>query len=139
MVKIPKINSIHFGGAVIVASLIIGGVIPSVVWLICGKLLWWLVILGVVILALFGVIFAIEMHQDNGKEPYYIKHLKESIPYDPEKQYAVIKSSICTGEQVAGFRNKTTREFTEVMLIKTPMDEETFRRIYGLEEIKKEY
>ena len=26
------------------------------------------------------------------------------IVFDPEKQYAVIRSSICTGEKVAGFK-----------------------------------
>ena len=40
------------------------------------------------------------------------------IPYDPETQRAVLRCSICNGEQVAGFRNKITGEFTEVMLIR---------------------
>ena len=36
---------------------------------------------------------------------YHEKQLKEKIPFDPEKQYAVVRSSICTGEKLAGFKN----------------------------------
>ncbi|MBO4635802.1 MAG: aspartate dehydrogenase [Clostridiales bacterium] len=61
------------------------------------------------------------------------------MPYDPTKQYAVIKSSICTGEKVAGFRNREDGHFTDVMLIKNPEDEYIFRKTYGLDEIKTEY
>lgn len=62
-----------------------------------------------------------------------------AIPYDPEKQYAVIRSSICTGEKVAGFKNKADGHFTEVMLLKTIEDEKKFREIYHLDSIKTEY
>ena len=50
-----------------------------------------------------------------------------NIEYDSDKQYAVIRSSICTGEKVAGFKNYSDGHFTEVMLIKSPKDEEIFR------------
>ncbi len=70
---------------------------------------------------------------------YYERHLKETIPFDSETQYAVIKSSICTGEKVAGFKNKKTGAFTEVMLIKNIADETTFKKIYGIETLKVEY
>ena len=139
MPRLPKINSIHFGSQVIAVALIIGGVIPFILWLICSKVIWWLVILGADILALFGAILAIEMHQDHGKVPYYEKHLKETIPFDPERQYAVIKASICTGEKVAGFKDKSTKAFTEVMLIRYAADEERFKEIYDIQDIKKEY
>ena len=68
------------------------------------------------------------------KEPPRVK-----IEYDPETQYAVIRSSICTGEKVAGFKSKTDGHFTEVMLIRNPEDEKTFKEIYGLESVKVEY
>ena len=87
----------------------------------------------------FLVIFAIEMHQDFGKVPYYERHLKDTIPFNPEKQYAVIRCSICTGEQVAGFKNIEDEHFTEVMLIKTEEDERRFKQIYDIETVKKEY
>ena len=61
------------------------------------------------------------------------------IPFDPDQQIAVIKCSICNGEQVAGFKNKDDGHFTEVMLIREAGDLETFREIYGITEIKKEY
>ena len=61
------------------------------------------------------------------------------IVFDPEKQYAVIRSSICTGEKVAGFKNYSDGHFTEVMLIKSPKDEEIFRETYHLESVKTEY
>ena len=60
-------------------------------------------------------------------------------PFDPETQYAVIRSSICTGEKVAGFKNKTDGHFTEVMLIRSPADEKEFKETYGIESIKVEY
>lgn len=71
--------------------------------------------------------------------PHFLKELKKNIPFDPETQYAVIRSSICTGEKVAGFKDKETGHFTEVMVIKNAQDESFFREIYGLDEIKTEY
>ena len=43
----------------------------------------------------------------------------------------VIRCSICTGEQVAGFRNGQTGRFEEVMLIRSPADLEEFKQRYG--------
>ena len=61
------------------------------------------------------------------------------IVFNPEKQYAVIRSSICTGEKVAGFKSKTGGGFTEVMLIRNNEDLYKFKKMYGLDEIKTEY
>ena len=63
----------------------------------------------------------------------------DAIPFDPQAQYAVIRGSICTGERVAGFKNKKTGAFTEVMLIKSPKDEEQFKKLYQLDSVKTEY
>ena len=79
------------------------------------------------------------MHQDFGKTLYYEKHLKDTIPFDSQKQYAVIRCSICTGEKVAGFINIDDGHFTEVMLIRTDEDEQRFIKIYNLETVKKVY
>lgn len=73
------------------------------------------------------------------EEKYRKRTLKEKIPYDPKKQYAVMHVSICTGETVAGFKNYDDSHFTEVMLIRNAEDEKRFKAIYGLDEIKKEY
>ena len=139
MKHLPKINSIRFGGALIAAGLIVGIVIPAALWLFLHKILWFLVIAGGLILLAFLIIFMVEMHQDNGKVPHYQKNLKVEIPFDPETQYAVIRSSICTGEKVAGFKNKTDGHFVDVMLIRSPDDEYRFKEMYGLDKVKVEY
>lgn len=54
--------------------------------------------------------------------------------YDRERYEPVIRCSICTGEQVAGFRERRTGQFHEVMLLREARDLETFRRTYGVGE-----
>ncbi len=52
----------------------------------------------------------------------------------------VIRCSICTGEQVAGFRDNATGKFTDVMLLTNSRDLEAFRKKYGIVgEIEKIY
>ena len=53
--------------------------------------------------------------------------------YDPEQKTPVIRCSICTGEQVAGFRRRDDGKFEEVMLLRNETDLETFRSGYGIE------
>ena len=67
------------------------------------------------------------------------KHPDEDIPFNSDKQIPVIRCSICTGEQMAGFKSKDDGHFTEVMLIKDTGDLEKFKEIYKIDEIKKEY
>ena len=67
------------------------------------------------------------------------KSREQEIKFDPDKQYAVIRSSICTGEKVAGFKSKADGHFTEVMLIRSYEDELRFRETYGIDTIKTEY
>ena len=74
-----------------------------------------------------------------GKKPYSERYLSEDIPFDPNKQIAVVKCSICTGEQVAGFKSLEDGHFTEVMLIRDEGDLEKFKETYKIAEIKKEY
>lgn len=62
-----------------------------------------------------------------------------SIKFDPERQKAVLRCSICTGEQVVGFKDKVTGKFEEVALIESAADLEAFRSRYGVTEITKEY
>lgn len=68
------------------------------------------------------------------------KKAKRSF-FDRENLKPVIRVSICTGEQVAGFRNIHTGKFTEVMLIRSNRDFAEFLQAYGLSEteISKEY
>lgn len=61
--------------------------------------------------------------------------------YDKENLRPVIHASICTGEQVAGFKDIRTGKFTEVMLIRNSKDMEEFTKKYDIskEEISKEW
>lgn len=65
----------------------------------------------------------------------------KKIPYDRENLRPVIRSSICTGEQVAGFRNIHTGKFTEVILIRGSSDLKEFLETYDIPEadIGREY
>ena len=116
-----------------------GILLPLILWLTLHRFVWPLAAAGGIILAAFIVVFAVEMRQDFGPVPYYEKHLKETVPYDPDRQTAVIRASVCTGERIAGFRNKANGHFTEVMVLRSPEDERRFMEIYGLEKIKTEY
>lgn len=60
-------------------------------------------------------------------------------PYDSEKQMPVIRASICTGEQVAGFKDRESGKFEEAMLIRGEGDLQEFCSRYGVnkEDIKK--
>ena len=51
----------------------------------------------------------------------------------------MIRSSICTGEKVAGFKDKTDGHFTEVMLIRSQKDIEKFKEQYHVDSIRTEY
>lgn len=61
------------------------------------------------------------------------------IDFDPKKQKAVLKCSICNGEQVAGFKDIKTGAFTEVMLIRNEKELELFKSQYGVTTVTKEY
>ena len=64
----------------------------------------------------------------------------ETKTYDKENQKPIIRACICTGEQVAGFKDIHTGKFEEVMLIKSDADLGVFRTMYGIKgDISKEY
>ena len=52
--------------------------------------------------------------------------------YDAEHLTPAIRCSICTGERVAGFRNKENGRFTEVVLLRSEEDLSSFRERYGV-------
>ena len=60
-------------------------------------------------------------------------------PYDKAGKIPVIRSSICTGEQVAGFKDIHSGKFEEVMLIKNSRDLDVFKQLYQVDDISKEY
>lgn len=61
------------------------------------------------------------------------------LQYDKENQIPVLKCSICNGEQVAGFKDIRTGKFEEVMFIRNQTDLDSFKELYGVENIGKEY
>jgi len=67
------------------------------------------------------------------------KKKSAEIPYHTDQYTPVLRCSICTGEQTAGFRDNTTGVFHDIMLIRNEADLEEFKRTYGVEELKKEY
>ena len=67
------------------------------------------------------------------------KNPKPTFEFDKETQKAVIRCSICSGEQVAGFKDLKTGKFSEVMLIRNADDLESFKKMYHVDEITKEY
>ena len=66
---------------------------------------------------------------------------RDASPYDKTGKFSVIRSSICTGEQTAGFRDQASGQFQEVMLLRSDGDLEEFQRLYGVEasDIKREW
>ena len=69
------------------------------------------------------------------------KTITFQVPYDPSSQQPVIRASICTGEKVAGFRDRSTGKIKEVLCIQNDEDLEEFMDFYRLtrDEIKTVY
>lgn len=63
----------------------------------------------------------------------------ETKTYDAAVCKPVLKCSICTGEQVAGFQDLKTGRFEEVQLIRNEQELQAFLDTYGLHEIEKIY
>ena len=59
--------------------------------------------------------------------------------YDKENMRPVILASICTGEQVAGFRSREDGNFVGVMVIQSEKDLEYFKSLYRVDEVRKIY
>ena len=54
-----------------------------------------------------------------------------SVSQDLRKMCIRDRCSICTGEQVAGFKDIYTGHFDEIMLIRDTADLDTFMEMYG--------
>lgn len=61
--------------------------------------------------------------------------------YDRDELRPVIRSSICTGEKVAGFKELRTGKFAEIMLIRNEEDRKLFLERYDISpsELKTEW
>lgn len=67
------------------------------------------------------------------------KKKSKKMLYDKTNKKAVLRCSICTGEQVAGFKDLDTGHFEEIMLIKDSKDLDEFMETYDVAAITKEY
>ena len=67
------------------------------------------------------------------------KKTEPEVLFDAQKEYPVIRCSICNGEQVAGFKDRATGHFREYMLIRSSAELEEFKTRCGVENIAKEY
>ena len=69
------------------------------------------------------------------------KRKKQQQHFDKTGKFPVVRTSICTGEQVAGFKDAASGKFEEVMLIRDGSDWEEFLRLYDLDEaeVRREY
>ena len=68
------------------------------------------------------------------------KRKKRSVSsFDKTGKIPVIRSSICTGEQTAGFQDEATGKIREVMLIRGKADLREFMEAYDLEESEIKY
>ena len=56
----------------------------------------------------------------------------EKKSFDRDNMKPILHASICTGETVAGFKDKRTGRFEEIMLIKSEADKELFKEIYDI-------
>ena len=61
------------------------------------------------------------------------------LEYDPLVKEPAIRCSICTGEQVAGFRNRHTGVFEEILALRSEEDLEEFRKMTGVKDIPRFY
>ena len=57
-----------------------------------------------------------------------------SVTYDRERYQPAVKTSICTGERVAGLIEKDTRKFHDIRLIRSDKELAAFCREYGVTE-----
>ncbi len=67
------------------------------------------------------------------------KERNKTPSYNPQTHRPILRCSICTGEQVAGFKDLRTGKFEEVMLVRDDRELREFMERYGLSEVPKEY
>ncbi len=69
----------------------------------------------------------------------FLRKSIEKRTYDKDNLQPVLKCSICNGEQVAGFKNRQTGKFEEVMYIRDTKDLAEFLEMYDLSSVEKVY
>jgi len=81
------------------------------------------------------------MMGEEGDGMFWKRKSPKRISFDKTGKVPVIRASICTGEQTAGFRDTGSGKFEEVMLIRSDADLEEFLRLYDVDAaaVKKEW
>ena len=76
-----------------------------------------------------------------GEKKMFFKKKEKRLFFDRNSQVPVIRSSICTGEKTAGFKDRDTGKFVDICCIRSNKDLEEFMKTYGIlrEEIRTEY
>ena len=69
-----------------------------------------------------------------GEDMFGRRKKRAAVSFDKSGKVPVIRSSICTGEQTAGFQDRETGRIQEVMLIRGKADLREFMEEYELEE-----
>ena len=67
---------------------------------------------------------------------------KQAVPaFDQTGKTPVLRTSICTGEQTAGFRDEVTGKFYDIMLVRSNADLREFLETYGVsqDQLQREY
>ena len=67
------------------------------------------------------------------------KKKEQKKSYGKENYRPVLRCSICTGEQVAGFQNIHTGKCTEITWIRDSKELDEFMEMYDISTITKEY
>jgi hypothetical protein len=75
------------------------------------------------------------MEKKGRRKMFFHKDKKKTVKlvYDRENKKPAVRASICTGEQVAGFRDVHSGKFEEVMLLRNENDLEDFKDTYGID------
>ncbi len=73
-------------------------------------------------------------HSKRGGSDVWETEKAGGVPYDKGGKVPVIRCSVCTGEQVAGFRDPVSGKFGELMLLRDDRDLAEFLRRYQVEE-----
>lgn len=69
----------------------------------------------------------------------WLKKKSSIYAYDPELEKPIVKSSICTGEKTAGFKDLKTGHYRDVIAIKSDDDLRRFMSECGINTIDTEY
>lgn len=98
-------------------------------------------LLGILLHLIYNSIKADTETGERGEEKMKFKLGKKPAvrQFDQEMYRPVLKCSICTGEQVAGFKEINSGKFEEVMLIRNEKELDTFMQLYNVKDIVKEY